>query len=67
MNRLAALLPSSLFGRLILVLAVGLILAQFLGAALSVYERDQALIYYSDQQWAEHDAEVVRLMDTLPS
>jgi signal transduction histidine kinase len=65
-NRLASLLPSSLFGRLILVLAVGLVTAQFLGAALSVYERDQALIYYSDHQWAEHDAEVVRLMDTLP-
>ncbi len=65
MKRLTALLPASLFGRLVLILAIGLVLAQFLGAALSVYERDQALIYTSDRQWAEHDAEVVRLMDTL--
>ncbi len=60
-------LPRSLSGRLILILLTGLIGAQFLAATLSLYERDRAMIYFSDQWWAQHYAEVVHLMETLPA
>ena len=38
------LLPRSLFGRLVLVLLAGLVLAQLLSAAISISERDQTAI-----------------------
>jgi signal transduction histidine kinase len=59
------LLPQSLFGRLVLVLLAGLILAQLLSTAISLSERDQALFSYSDQQWAQRDAAAVALMDSV--
>ena len=59
------LLPRSLFGRLVLVLLAGLILAQLLSAAISLSERDQALFSFSDQQWALRDAAAVMLMDSV--
>lgn len=60
------LIPQSLFGRLTLILLVGITVAQFLAASLSFYERDQALIYFSDRDIAEHDADLVKLLDHLP-
>ncbi|MHB8426081.1 MAG: ATP-binding protein [Gammaproteobacteria bacterium] len=59
--------PRSLFGRLVLVLIAGLIVAQITATLLSLHERDQALVHFSDQQWVQRDADAVRLMDTLPA
>ena len=38
------LLPRSLFGRLLLVLSAGLIIAQLLSAAINLVERDRVLV-----------------------
>ena len=57
--------PRSLYGRLSLVLLAGLIVAQFVSAAVSLAERDQALFRFSDAQWAQRVAQAVRLMDNL--
>ena len=59
------LIPQSLFGRLVLVLLGGLIVAQLLSTAISLSERDQTLFSYSDEQWAQRDAAAVALMDSL--
>ncbi|MDL2337128.1 MAG: ATP-binding protein [Pseudomonadota bacterium] len=60
-------LPQSLFGRLMLVLAAGLMLAQVLSAAINVVERDQLLARGFGQQPAQRIADVVTLLDSLPS
>lgn len=60
-------LPDSLFGRLVLVLIAGLIAAQIIATLLSLHERDQALVRFSDQQWVQRDADAVRLMESLPA
>ncbi len=57
--------PQSLFGRLVLVLLGGLIVAQLLSTAISLSERDQALFSFSDEQWAQRDAAAVALMDSV--
>ncbi|HEY1992210.1 MAG TPA: HAMP domain-containing protein, partial [Gammaproteobacteria bacterium] len=57
--------PRSLYGQLALVLLAGLIVAQFISAAVSLAERDQALFRFSDAQWAQRVAQAVRLMDSL--
>jgi hypothetical protein len=44
------LLPQSLFGRLMLVLASGLIVAQLLSAAINLAERDSVLVRASGMQ-----------------
>jgi signal transduction histidine kinase len=59
------LLPRSLFGRLLLVLASGLILAQLLSAAINFAERDSALGRASGMQPAQRIADIVRLLDSL--
>ncbi len=59
------LLPQSLFGRLMLVLASGLIVAQLLSAALNLAERDTALVRAMGMQPAQRIADVVRLLDSL--
>lgn len=61
------LVPRSLFGRLMLVLVIGLIAAQIIATLLSLHERDQALVRFSDQQWVQRDADAVRLMESLPA
>lgn len=58
-------LPSSLFGRLVLILLLGLTLAQLLSAAISFNERDAALFRFTDLQWAQRDADAVALMESL--
>ena len=57
--------PRSLYGRLALVLLTGLIVAEFISAAISLAERDQVLFRFSDAQWAQRVAQAVRLMDSL--
>jgi len=58
-------LPQSLFGRLMLVLASGLIVAQLLSAAINLAERDSVLVRAMGMQPAQRIADVVRLLDSL--
>jgi signal transduction histidine kinase len=59
------LLPRSLFGRLMLVLASGLIVAQLLSAAINLQERDSLLVRASGMQPAQRIADIVKLLDSL--
>jgi signal transduction histidine kinase len=59
-------LPNSLFGRLMGVLALGLMLAQLLSAAINVAERDRLLTRGYGVQAAQRIADVVDLLDSLP-
>ncbi len=59
------LLPQSLFGRLVLVLFGGLIVAQLLSAAINFAERDRLLFRASGMQSGQRIAEVVKLLDSL--
>ena len=56
-------LPQSLFGRLMLVLASGLVVAQLLSAAINLSERDTALVRVMGMQPAQRIADIVRLLD----
>jgi signal transduction histidine kinase len=58
-------LPRTLFGRLLLVLASGLLVAQLLSAAINVAERDRLLSSSFGMQPAQRIADVVGLLDTL--
>jgi len=59
------LLPRSLFGRLMLVLSAGLILAQMLSAAINLVERDSLLVRASGMQPAQRIADIVTLLDSM--
>ncbi len=59
------LLPQSLFGRLMLVLASGLVVAQMLSAAINLAERDSVLVRASGMQPARRIADIVTLLDSL--
>ena len=59
------LLPRSLFGRLMLVLASGLIIAQLLSTAINLQERDSLLVRASGMQPAQRIADIVKLLDSL--
>ena len=58
-------LPGSLFGRLMVVLAAGLLLAQLLSAAINVAERDRLVAGSVAMQPAQRIADVVTLLDGL--
>ena len=58
-------LPRTLFGRLLLVLASGLLVAQLLSAAINVAERDRLLGSSFGMLPAQRIADVVRLLDDL--
>jgi signal transduction histidine kinase len=58
-------LPSTLFGRLVLVLLGGLLLAQLLGAAILLRDRATALYEASGLSAAQRIAGIVRVFDTL--
>jgi hypothetical protein len=59
------LLPQSLFGRLLLFLTGGLVLAQLLSAAILLQDRDQALYHAIGGHVAQRIAAIVNLLDTL--
>ncbi|MGD8560462.1 MAG: ATP-binding protein [Gammaproteobacteria bacterium] len=61
------LVPNTLFGRLVLVLLGGLLIAQLLGAYILL--RDRATSLYETSGWyiAQRFASIVELMDTLPA
>ena len=65
MPGLARWLPQSLFGRLVLVLAGGLLVAQLLSAGINLAERDRLLVAAGGMQQAQRIADVVRLLDSL--
>ena len=58
-------LPRSLFGRLMLVLSAGLIVAQLLSATINLIERDRVLVRASGMQPAQRIADIVKLLDPL--
>lgn len=66
MTALARWWPRSLFGRLMLVLAAGLALAQGLSAVINVAERDQLVRRSFGIQAAQRIADVVKLLESLP-
>ena len=59
------LLPKSLFGRLVLVLFGGLIVAQLLSAVIAFAERDRLLLRASGMRPAQRIADIVRLLDSV--
>lgn len=59
-------LPQSLFGRLMLVLASGLLAAQLASAFINFAERDRLLVNAGGMQQAQRIADVVKLLDSLP-
>ncbi len=60
-------LPRSLFGRLMLVLAAGLALAQGISAVINVAEREQLVSLSFGMQPAQRITDVVMLLDSLPA
>lgn len=59
------LLPQSLFGRLLLFLTGGLVVAQLLSAAILLQDRDQALYHAIGGHVAQRIAAIVNLLDDL--
>ena len=59
------LLPQSLFGRLLLFLTGGLVLAQLLSAGILLQDREQALSHAIGGHIAQRIAAIVGLLDTL--
>lgn len=60
-------LPGTLFGRLVLVLLAGLLIAQLLGAYILLRDRASSLYEASGWYVAQRFASSVELMDTLPA
>jgi signal transduction histidine kinase len=61
------LAPRSLFGRLVLVLLGGLIVAQAATAYINLAERDQLLYRAGGMRLAQQISDIVKLLDTLPA
>jgi signal transduction histidine kinase len=59
------LLPQSLFGRLLLFLTAGLVVAQLLSAAILLQDRDQALYHAIGGHVAQRIAAIVDLLEAL--
>ena len=60
------LLPRSLFGRLVLILLGGLILAQIATAYINLAERDQLLYRAGGMRLTQQISDIVKLLDSLP-
>jgi signal transduction histidine kinase len=59
------LFPRSLFGRLVLVLLGGLVVAQLVSFAIHMHERGEALSQASGMQAAQRIADIVKLLEPL--
>jgi signal transduction histidine kinase len=59
------MLPKSLFGRMVLILVVGLVVAEGLSAALHVWHLERIFSRTSASQAAQRIADIVSLLDTL--
>lgn len=64
---LKRLLPGTLFGRLVLVLLAGLLIAQLLSASILLRDRASSLYEASGWHIAQRFTSVVELLDTLPA
>jgi signal transduction histidine kinase len=64
---ISRLLPQSLFGRLVAVLAGGLLVAQLLSAAINLAERESLLVTSGGMQQAQRIADVVQLLESMDS
>ncbi len=62
---MAWLLPRSLFGRLVVVLLGGLIVAQLAAAYINLAERDRLLYRAGGMQLAQRIADIARLLDSV--
>ncbi len=60
------LAPRTLFGRLMLVLAGGLVAAQLASIAINLQERDSLLVRSTGLRLAQRIADVVKVLDALP-
>jgi signal transduction histidine kinase len=60
------LAPRSLFGRLVLILLGGLIIAQLATAYINLAERDQLLYRAGGMRLAQQISDIVKLLDSLP-
>jgi signal transduction histidine kinase len=60
-------LPKTLFGRMVLVMLAGLLIAQLLGAYILLRDRASSLYEASGWYIAQRFASIVELMDTLPA
>jgi signal transduction histidine kinase len=58
-------LPSSLFGRLVLVLVSGLVVTQLVSVAINLAERDSMLMQASGMRSAQRIADAVKLLDSV--
>jgi len=61
------LLPQSLFGRLVLILLGGLLLAQLATAYINLSERGELLYRAGGMQLAQRIADISKLLDSLPA
>ena len=59
------LLPSTLFGRLVLILLGGLFAAQLLGAAILLHNRGEALYEASGLHTVQRIADIVRVLESV--
>ncbi len=59
------LLPRSIFGRLVVVLLGGLIVAQLAAAYINLAERDRLLYRAGGMQLAQRIADIARLLDSV--
>jgi signal transduction histidine kinase len=64
-GHMARLLPRSIFGRLVMVLLGGLIVAQLAAAYINLAERDRLLYRAGGMQLAQRIADVARLLDSV--
>ena len=60
------LVPRSLFGRLVLVLLVGLALSQIATLYVNQAERDRLLYRAGGMRLAQQISDIVKLLDSLP-
>jgi signal transduction histidine kinase len=61
------LLPGSLFGRTLLVLAAGLLLAQLSSAAIHLFDRGSSVYRLASRQIAARIGQAARILDRLPA
>ena len=59
------LLPTTLFGRLVLILLGGLLVAQLIGAVILLQNRGEALYEASGLHTVQRIADIVRVLDTV--
>ena len=59
------LLPRSIFGRLVVVLLGGLIIAQLAAAYINLAERDRLLYRAGGMQLAQRIADIAHLLDSV--